>query len=61
MKPNQFKQIRLKAGFSQAKIAMLLKVSHGTVSNWEKGYRPIPEDIVKKMESYKWEQWQEKK
>lgn len=53
MKPDQFKQIRLKAGFSQAKLAQLLNVSHGRISNWEQGYRPIPDEYAKKMENYR--------
>ncbi len=53
MKPNEFKEIRLRAGFSQMKLATLLDVAQGSISNYEQGYREIPEDVAEKMEKYK--------
>lgn len=50
MTPETFKEIRLALGYSQARLAIILGVSHGTISNWEQGYRPIPDEHRKEME-----------
>lgn len=42
--PNRIRELRKKLTLSQAKFATLLKVSSGTVTNWEQGYT-IPTEI----------------
>ena len=52
MKPAVFKKIRENIG-SQFKVALLLGVSQGQISIWEKGYRPIPKSAEEKIKSIK--------
>ena len=52
MHPEEFKLIRQKVG-SQWRMANLLKISQTMISNYEQGYKEIPQSIARKMENYK--------
>lgn len=55
MTPEEFKKIRLKAGLSQRDLGLIFNVSHGTISNMEKGYIVIPENISNGIKTNVWE------
>lgn len=44
-----FKAIRKKLFLSQWELALKLGVSQSSVTVWERGYRPIPDDIKAEM------------
>jgi DNA-binding transcriptional regulator YiaG len=43
MTPDELKAARTTLGFTQAKLAKVLQVTHFTVSRWESGLLPIDE------------------
>lgn len=49
MTKEEFKAIRKKWGISQAYLAKILGCSHGTISNYEMGYKDIEDETAAKM------------
>jgi DNA-binding transcriptional regulator YiaG len=47
MTPDQFNELRRRAGLTQAEAAKWLGVTRVTVARWETGVRAIPEPTVR--------------
>lgn len=56
MNKEEFKQIRLAMNLKQKDLAKLLHVNVMTISRWECGYWPVPEDKAELL-GYKWKEW----
>ena len=52
MTAEKFSELRKNIG-SQFTVANILGVCQAQISIWEKGYKPIPDDIAEKIKSIK--------
>ena len=46
MLPSELRELRLRAGLSQDKLARMLGVKSSTISRWERGNRTIPVPVA---------------
>lgn len=46
--PAAFKEARIRAGFSQLRLARMLGICHNSISRWERGIRGPDEDLLDK-------------
>ncbi|MDA3957330.1 helix-turn-helix transcriptional regulator [Oceanispirochaeta sp.] len=49
MTAEELRKIRKGSGLSQWQLALKLGMSQGTITNWERGYREIPDDQAEKI------------
>lgn len=50
MSPDTFRTLRVQAGLSQSGLAALWGIHRQTVSQWERGVRPIPSLAARLLE-----------
>jgi len=53
MTAEELKKARNKLGLSQWELAVKLNMSQGTITNWERGYRDIPDIQAEKIKLLK--------
>jgi len=56
MTKEELKKIRLAMNLRQKDLAKLLHVNYMTISRWERGLWPIPDDKAELL-GYKWKEW----
>ena len=49
MKENRLRQLRIEHGYTQQELAKLLYVGQNSCSDYERGKRPCPLDVIVKM------------